>query len=567
MNGWHREKGSVLLLSLATVLPCLLLARAVRAEAPAPRSVGFLGDGSGWFRDCAPPTEWSENNNILWKTPLPNWSNSSPIAIGSRIFVTCEGGWQGVWPMLLCLDAATGKVLWQRELDHLDQLPDGRGAKVREAWQEYRTFVRDALRRQYACQYEGKADEAAAWWKEHRCQGQIQAAKGNPGVMSAFGRAKNDPPFAAVEETVKQAGLGIEDCYGWCTYIGRAFPTPVSDGRRVYAVTGFNAVFCFDMGGQLVWKKWFGLPETKDQGYKSVHAWFTHSPLLIGERLVTTVDHVARCFEASTGKPLWESRYLDLSDPVYRNPKHCHSVKYAAGSPRHLALEGTDVLIVSPGQVVRLSDGKLLAPNTKMASMCPCGSTHDGQSVTYCFTWENYKGHYPDSPVRKKDIQIADYGLAAVGLALEGADAAKTKVVFSLPLKTGLATGGLVYRDGLLFGSLEGQLKVWDARTGAEVKSVPTGVGKPHHIVAAGDYVYVLDKTGKCAVLKCDKTAQRVAVNTLSPAPHEGEKLEQRACQSAAKDWGAYPFTASMPFFEGSRMYIRSHDFLYCIGK
>jgi hypothetical protein len=290
--------------------------------------------------------------------------------------------------------------------------------------------------------------------------------------------------------------------------------------------------------------------------------------LLIGRRLVTTVDCVARCFDADSGNPLWVSRYLDfdLQQPHVRVGKHCHSFKYATGSPRHLALDGTDVLIVSPGQVLRLADGNLLAPNTRLASMCPCGSTHDGRSVIYCFTWENYKGHYADSPVRKKDITIDDYGLAAIGLNPDGKDAVATKVIFSHPLRTGLATGGLVYREGLLAGGLDNQLKVLDARSGEEIKSVQTGAGKAHHIVAAGDYVYSLDKTGKCAVLKFDKTAAPVAVNTLTPAPHEGQKLEQRACQSAGKDWGAYPITASVPFFEGNRMYIRSQDYLYCIG-
>lgn len=85
--------------------------------------------------------------------------------------------------------------------------------------------------------------------------------------------------------------------------------------------------------------------------------------------------------------------------------------------------------------------------------------------------------------------------------------------------------------------------------------------------MAAGDHVYALDKTGKCAVLRFDKTVAPVAVNTLRPAPHEGQKVEQRACQSVKKDWGVYPFTASMPFFEGNRIYIRSHDYLYCIAE
>jgi outer membrane protein assembly factor BamB len=557
---------------LSVVSSFVIVACAAGAESPmatlpaAPAVAGFLGDGSGWFRNCNPPTQWDEasGKGILWKTPLPNWGNSTPIAVNGRVFVTCEGGWQGVWPMLLCVDAATGKVLWQCELDHLDQLPDGREGRVREAWREYRLFVRDAIRCRYAYQHEGKKGEALKWWKEHGCQAGIESNE----VLKAFGRGDKDERFAAIEQLLKQAGLGMEGYYpSGCTTVGRTFPTPVSDGMRVYVVTGFNAVFCFEMDGRLAWKKWFGLPARKKGTDEVNHTWFTHSPLLIGDRLITTVDLVGRCLDKNSGKTLWESHYVDLSDFPTRGLKHAHFVKYATGSPRHLVVDGTDVLIVSPGQVLRLADGKVLTPNASMPNLKYCGSTHDGRSVVYCYSWENNKGHYSDSPAYTKTIVIGNYALTAVGLSLDGLDAAKTKVVFDVPHQNS-NTGGLVYRDGLLFGCLGDALKVWDARTGTEVKSVATGVGAPaHHVVAAGDYVYVLNKTGRCAVLKFDKTAAPAAVNTLIPAPHEGQKLEQQACQSGKKDWDYEPFTASLPFFEGSRMYIRSQDYLYCIGE
>ena len=35
-----------------------------------------------------PPTEWSEENNIRWKVPIPGLGSSSPVVWGDRIFVT-----------------------------------------------------------------------------------------------------------------------------------------------------------------------------------------------------------------------------------------------------------------------------------------------------------------------------------------------------------------------------------------------------------------------------------------------------------------------------------------------
>ncbi len=44
------------------------------------------------------PTHWSENENIAWKTPLPEWGTSTPAIFGDAIFVTSESD-----GALLCL--------------------------------------------------------------------------------------------------------------------------------------------------------------------------------------------------------------------------------------------------------------------------------------------------------------------------------------------------------------------------------------------------------------------------------------------------------------------------------
>lgn len=44
--------------------------------------------GTGVAIDADPPTDWSDNKNVRWKTPLPGRGHSSPIVFGDRIFVT-----------------------------------------------------------------------------------------------------------------------------------------------------------------------------------------------------------------------------------------------------------------------------------------------------------------------------------------------------------------------------------------------------------------------------------------------------------------------------------------------
>jgi outer membrane protein assembly factor BamB len=59
-----------------------------------------------------PPTQWSETDGILWKTPIPGRGHGSPIVVGDQIFLaTAEHDKQ--LQSVLCFDRNTGKQLWQ----------------------------------------------------------------------------------------------------------------------------------------------------------------------------------------------------------------------------------------------------------------------------------------------------------------------------------------------------------------------------------------------------------------------------------------------------------------------
>jgi len=89
----------------------LLLPTVAAAAEPWPAWRGPRGDGTS--TDTALPIRWSATENVLWKAPVPGKGHSSPVIWGDRIFLTtCIEGEQK--RMLLCLDANTGKVLWQK---------------------------------------------------------------------------------------------------------------------------------------------------------------------------------------------------------------------------------------------------------------------------------------------------------------------------------------------------------------------------------------------------------------------------------------------------------------------
>jgi len=86
----------------ALAMVCLLVSATCRGE-DWPQWRGPRGDGTSL--ETGIPTHWSPTENIRWKTIIPGK--------GDRIFVTtCREDSQE--RMLLCLDRASGKILWQR---------------------------------------------------------------------------------------------------------------------------------------------------------------------------------------------------------------------------------------------------------------------------------------------------------------------------------------------------------------------------------------------------------------------------------------------------------------------
>ncbi len=91
--------------------------------------------GTGVVTDkVLPPDTWTPTQNVAWKYEVPGRGWSSPIVVGGKVFVTsCVTDAQAAAPKpgyyapndtkthdgehrwtAFCLDAATGKLLWER---------------------------------------------------------------------------------------------------------------------------------------------------------------------------------------------------------------------------------------------------------------------------------------------------------------------------------------------------------------------------------------------------------------------------------------------------------------------
>jgi hypothetical protein len=111
---------TVLILLTAVLLPAAIV------SADNPEWIGYGGpEGSRVYPGENPPTKFDHTTGkgVKWETLLPVWGHGSPVFADGKLFLTCETGPKNIFPMLLCLDANTGEILWKREIDHLDAIP------------------------------------------------------------------------------------------------------------------------------------------------------------------------------------------------------------------------------------------------------------------------------------------------------------------------------------------------------------------------------------------------------------------------------------------------------------
>lgn len=76
--------------------------------------------GTGITTEKNLPVKWSTNENVKWRTPLPERGNSTPIVFGERLFVTQPVGDKR---MLMCFSRKNGKLLWEQGVTTREQEP------------------------------------------------------------------------------------------------------------------------------------------------------------------------------------------------------------------------------------------------------------------------------------------------------------------------------------------------------------------------------------------------------------------------------------------------------------
>jgi outer membrane protein assembly factor BamB len=231
-----------------------ILVVALLGSAPAlaqhwPHWRGPLANGIGL--DTNLPVKWSKQANVAWRLALPEWSGSTAIIWGERIFLNvAEGNDLFLW----CVDRAKGAPLWKR----------------------------------------------------HLSAGNHRERKQN---MSS--------------------------------------PSPVTDGRHVWVMTGTGILKAFDFAGKELWAR----DIQKDHGRFGLNWGYASSPLLHDNALFVQVLHGMRTddpsyilrIDAPTGRTIWRverpTRAIHESPDSYTTPALLES-----GSTTEIVITGGDVV-------------------------------------------------------------------------------------------------------------------------------------------------------------------------------------------------------------------------------
>ncbi|MEO8260379.1 MAG: PQQ-binding-like beta-propeller repeat protein [Acidobacteriota bacterium] len=376
------------------------------------------------------PVSWSKTENIAWKMAVPDYSGSTPIVWGDRIFIgVAEGGDLFLW----CVDRNRGVALWKQRLGG----------------------------------------------------GNVRMMKQN---MSS--------------------------------------PSPVTDGRTVWVMTGTGILKAFDLAGKELWMR----DIQREYGRFGLQWGYGSSPLLHEDALYVQVLHGMHTNDPSyllridkaTGKTVW--RVERPTQARFESPD-------AYTTPALLRSGTSTEIVITGGDVVTGHDP---ATGKELWRANGLNPANDGSYRIVA------------SPVVFGDIVVTPSRERPI-LALRAGgrgDVTRSHVLWSSNNGPDVPTP---VTDGTYLYVVNDRGIMWclDLKTGKDVYSrqrvrSATYSGSP---VIADGRIYVTNEDGVTVVVKAGPTFQVLAENDLDD------------------------YTLSSPAVSEGQIFIRTSKFLYAIGK
>ena len=352
----------MLCISSLLIVSTLAFASAALADWPDFRGPTFDGHAPA---GVPLPLQWSETNNVTWKTTIPHKGWSTPVIFGKQIWLTTASE-DGHDFFALCVDADSGKILFNERLFHTDT-PEPLGNKINsyaspspviEAGRVYVHFgsygtscldassfkvlwkrddlpckhfrgpgsspvlfndllilTMDGIDLQYLVALDKKTGKTV-WKTDRTANWNDIEASGLPRADGDFRKAYSTPLIVEFNGAKQMLTVGSKAAYAHDPQTGRELwkmdhagfspaARPVFDGTNVFVSTGNGKaeMIAVLLGGA------GALTETNILWRNSRGTPRMPSPVLVGELLFLLSDGgIATCLEAATGKELWQER-------------------------------------------------------------------------------------------------------------------------------------------------------------------------------------------------------------------------------------------------------------------
>src|SRR5262249_47757442 len=101
------------------------------------------------------------------------------------------------------------------------------------------------------------------------------------------------------------------------TKASHANTTVATDGKRLVAFFGSEGLYCYDLGGQLIWKKAFGVLDAGPYNAPDLRWGFASSPIIHDSVVYIEVDVLKNsflaAFDSKDGKEIWRTPRDDVA--------------------------------------------------------------------------------------------------------------------------------------------------------------------------------------------------------------------------------------------------------------
>jgi len=424
-----------------------------------------------------PPRTWSETQNVKWKVKIPGEGHATPVIWGDKVFV-------------------------------LTAIPTGKKVEP-------------------PAQPEALAPRQRVFGQVPPAPGDRPGGPGGPGGGRGGRGGRGAPKPTEFHQFAilcldRQSGkvLWQQTAREEVPHEGRhgtgsfSSASPVTDGTNVFASFGSRGLYCYDLGGKLLW--------SEDLGDMRVANSFGEgsSPALHGNMVIVNWDAENGSFvvalDKKTGKTLWkqtrEERTTWTTPLVIEHGGQAEAIIPATGRIRSYD--------VATGKVIWECGG--LTPN-----VIPTPVSANG--LVYCMS--GFRGN----------------SLLAIKLGRTGDLTDSDAIVWRHNKGTPYVPSPLLYGDRLYFFSgNNGILSCFDAKSGKALidsERIAGLQGVYASPVGADGRVYLVGREGATVVIK------------------DADQLEVLATNQLDEKFDASPAVA------GNALFLRGHNHLYCLAE